>query len=148
MITKEIFDKLTIENCYICGKSCSDTHINGIDRYDNNIGYVTENCRTCCGECNYMKREFSYNDIFDKLKSIYENNNCKKGIIDTELETNNMSLGVSKKKTQEQLKEERRIRKQKHREALRNKYGDEEYKKIRAKEIAINREHKKQIQGK
>jgi hypothetical protein len=90
-----------------------------------------------------MKREFAYNDVFDKFKSIYENNNCKKCV--TELESNNVSLRVSNKKTQEQLKEERRIRKQKNRDALRTKYGDEEYKNIRAKEISINRANKKQI---
>ena len=149
MITKEEFDTLTIQNCYICGKQNSDTHTNGVDRYNNNAGYELENCKTCCGECNYMKREFAYNDIFDKFKLIYENNNCKKCIAVTEFELNelkpnNMSLKTSNKKTQEQLKEERRIRKQKQREALRTKYGDEEYKKMRAKEIATNREQKQE----
>ena len=40
------------------------------------------------------------------------------------------------KKTPEQRKEESRLRKQKQRSDLQAKYGDEEYKKKHAKEIA------------
>jgi hypothetical protein len=47
------------------------------------------------------------------------------------------------KKTPEQLKEDRRIRKQKQRETLKAKLGVEEYNKLRAKEIATNRDTKK-----
>jgi LIM domain kinase 1 len=47
------------------------------------------------------------------------------------------------KKTPEQLKEDRRIRKQKQRETLKVKLGVEEYNKLRAKEIATNRDTKK-----
>ena len=43
------------------------------------------------------------------------------------------------KLTQEVLKEKARLRKQKQRDELRKKYGDEEYKKMHAKEIAENR---------
>uniref|UniRef100_A0A6C0I5H7 Uncharacterized protein n=1 Tax=viral metagenome TaxID=1070528 RepID=A0A6C0I5H7_9ZZZZ len=47
------------------------------------------------------------------------------------------------KKTNDEIKEAARLRKQKQRETLKEKYGDEEYKKIRAKEIAENRRKKK-----
>ena len=40
-------------------------------------------------------------------------------------------------------RERERIRKQKQREELRKKYGDEEYKKIHAKNIADQRNKKK-----
>jgi len=46
------------------------------------------------------------------------------------------------KLTQEQLKEKARLRKQKQRDELRNKYGDEEYRKMHAKEIAENRRNR------
>ena len=47
------------------------------------------------------------------------------------------------KKTPEQLKEDRRIRKQKQRETLKAKLGVEEYNKLRAKETATRRDTKK-----
>ena len=43
----------------------------------------------------------------------------------------------------EEKREEARIRKQKQREKLKEKYGDEEYKKRRAKELAEYRKLKK-----
>jgi hypothetical protein len=150
MIAKQEFESLTASSCYLCGKKNSNSHKNGIDRYDNNLGYLIENCRTCCGECNYMKREYTYNDVFDKFKMIYERNTYKKladeatcnndDVLKPDIVDSNItSLVVSNKKTQEQLIEERRIRKQKQREALRTRYGDEDYKKMRAKEVATNR---------
>lgn len=33
---------------------------NGIDRKDNDIGYVIENCVSCCDECNKAKRNMLY----------------------------------------------------------------------------------------
>lgn len=148
-ISEEEFHLVTSKECYICGKNNTDTHRNGIDRYANDIGYIIENCRACCGECNYMKREYSYTDLFNKFKDIYEHNNNKpqNDAVPQALKTslNNISMVLSNKKTQEQLKDERRIKKQKQREALRTKYGDEEYKKIRAKEIATSRANKMKI---
>jgi hypothetical protein len=46
------------------------------------------------------------------------------------------------KMTAEEKKEKERIRKQAQRDALRKKYGDEEYKKIHAKKIAEQRKNK------
>ncbi len=48
------------------------------------------------------------------------------------------------KKTTEEIREEARIRKQKQRDKLKEKYGDEEYKKQRAKELADYRKLKKE----
>ena len=47
------------------------------------------------------------------------------------------------KKTKEEIREAARIKKQKQRQALREKYGDEEYKKMKAKELAEYRAKKK-----
>ena len=48
------------------------------------------------------------------------------------------------KKTPEEKREQARLRKQKQREELRAKYGDEEYKQMKAKELADYRKSKKE----
>ena len=55
---------------YICGKKNSITHRNGIDRFDNTLGYIESNCKSCCNTCNMMKNRFSYHDILDKFNKI------------------------------------------------------------------------------
>ena len=55
----------------------------------------------------------------------------------------NNIITKSNKKSKEEIKEEARLRKQLQRERLKNKYGDEEYKRMRAKEIADNRASQK-----
>ena len=166
-ITENEFSSIIIQECYMCGKQNSNTHKNGIDRYDNSIGYLLENCKSCCGECNYMKREYIYNDVFDKFKLIYEHNNCKSNIVESNMVESNMvesnmvesnmveseiiinnSLVKGNKKTPEQIKEESRIKKQKQREALKNRLGDEEYKKAHAKKIAEDRARAKKNEKK
>jgi hypothetical protein len=146
------FEKITDNPCYMCGKENTKTHRNGIDRFDNNIGYVIENCKSCCGECNYMKRNYSYDDMIAKFIMIYENNknrkenyekeesniytNIKQGGDSNQPNINIVSLVKGNKKILDQLKDERRIKKQNQREQLKLRYGDEEYKRIRAREIA------------
>lgn len=67
------FNKIINEQCYICGKKSKKNHKNGIDRTDNTRGYIKENCRPCCGDCNYMKKDSNYLDFLFKcdLISIY-----------------------------------------------------------------------------
>ena len=176
-LTKDVYYMITVNDCYICGKPNTETHVNGIDRYDNNIGYVFDNCRSCCGDCNYMKREYSYNDLFDKFKLIYQHNSMnprfpmlthqhnsnstqfaniyitvEPELINepvilndiNEVITNDIMLSCGNKKTPEQIKEACRLRKQKQRDELQAKYGDEEYKKNHAKQIAEARLKRKQ----
>ena len=50
------------------------------------------------------------------------------------------------KLTQEEIREKERIKKQKQRDAIKEKYGDEEYRKMRAEEIARTRQKKKLIE--
>jgi len=70
-ITKQEFSGFIQQSCYICKKPNNKTHRNGIDRYDNSIGYILENCRTCCGECNYMKHTLDYGGLLSKFKTIH-----------------------------------------------------------------------------
>ena len=56
---------------------------------------------------------------------------------------NNKDIVTNKnKKTDEEKREEARLKKQRQRAELKEKYGDEEYKKMRATEIAAYRKNK------
>jgi hypothetical protein len=43
--------------CFYCDKHAAP--FNGIDRYDNSIGYTFDNCVPCCTACNMSKGEWS-----------------------------------------------------------------------------------------
>ena len=72
-LSKEEFDMIVSEKCYLCGKENSEIHKNGIDRLNNarEIGYTLENSRPCCSECNFFKKNYSYEYIFLKMQEIY-----------------------------------------------------------------------------
>ena len=65
-LTKTQFKKLATGNCAYCGiepkqvyyKKCANGNFiyNGIDRINNNIGYVIDNCVPACKFCNYAKK--------------------------------------------------------------------------------------------
>ncbi|AGD92383.1 hypothetical protein LBA_00465 [Megavirus lba] len=77
-ISLEDFNKLRNENpCYICGRYSNENHKNGIDRIDNNQGYFLNNCKSCCGDCNYLKREISYSKLIMKCMYIAANHKNK-----------------------------------------------------------------------
>jgi hypothetical protein len=69
-ISKQKFQEITLNNCYICNKMNTRYHQNGIDRKDNDMEYIVENCYACCGRCNYLKNKFDYNKILDKCFKI------------------------------------------------------------------------------
>jgi hypothetical protein len=179
LITNEDYDKIINNNCYLCGKTNDDKHKNGIDRIDNNKGYFINNVKSCCGECNFMKKDYQFDDIINKLLLIYKNH--KNDIIEDHTsgheedknkipnlsndillfeplqnifisettnnaikdDQSNRHIVINKnKKTVEEIRENNRIYKQKQRKLLKEKYGDEEYKKLRAKEIAELRRSK------
>lgn len=151
-ISEEEYNNITSQNCYICGKINTETNQNGIDRVDSSIGYITTNIRSCCCECNIMKKKYSFTDFIDKLSLIYTHYKKQilpEQIIETPILENvfvspqNNIITKSNKKSKEEIKEEARLRKQLQRERLKNKYGDEEYKRMRAKEIADNRASQK-----
>lgn len=54
-------------------KKTNENHTNGVDRFDNEIGYTFHNSNACCGQCNIMKKEMDYSIFMDKLKKIHEN---------------------------------------------------------------------------
>ena len=92
-LTFEQFVEFTgVTNCYYCGEKIEWSKYNlhngfwafNLDRRNNNIGYVKENCVVCCGDCNYMKRTKTHGEFLEKIKRIY-NKHCS-----NEINTNNM----------------------------------------------------------
>ena len=140
-IDKEFFIIKTKEPCYLCGKLPSLKHKNGLDRMNNTLGYVEDNCKSCCGNCNYIKRDNTYNEFINKCMLIYHKHK-KECTINVNEENRTIVNGI--KLTYEEKKEKERIRKNTQRDKLRDKYGDEEYKKLHAKKIADQRKKSKE----
>lgn len=75
-LSEEEFKKLTQSDCYFCdtppenkaSKHGYEFIYNGIDRIDNNYGYVTGNIVPCCRDCNTEKGSISVKMI----KKLYE----------------------------------------------------------------------------
>lgn len=67
-LTFEQFKLFKGKHCVYCGDVLQRV---GIDRVDNNIGYVLSNCVPCCTVCNRMKRNYTLNDFMKKVEQIY-----------------------------------------------------------------------------
>lgn len=77
-------EELLFSNCYYCGNSpdnysnigqgewkrTSKVARNGIDRYNNDLGYVLLNCVSCCKRCNYVKRDMNGDDFIELCNTI------------------------------------------------------------------------------
>jgi hypothetical protein len=82
-LNKDQFRKLTKQNCFYCGiepqqiqnaKGTNGKYIyNGIDRLDNNIGYIENNVVACCGSCNRSKDTLDYEQYKKIIKRTYLN---------------------------------------------------------------------------
>ena len=162
-LSKSEFNEKIKDDCYLCGKKTTDYHKNGLDRFDNNKGYTETNAKSCCGNCNMLKINYTYESFIEKCKLICEKNiefqevskpksiiiiKSKKIKIEYKVIKNKEHQDISRntpsnKLSIEEKREKERIKKQLQREKLRQKYGDEEYKKMRAKEIANTRRNKK-----
>ena len=68
-ITIEQFNIETLKPCTYCG-TISDRR--GLDRVDNNLGYIPTNVTSCCWRCNWMKMDSTVDDFIDKCKKIVE----------------------------------------------------------------------------
>jgi hypothetical protein len=132
-LTKEQFLSTINMSCYICGKENNEFHQNGIDRFDNTKGYVKENIRGCCGNCNYLKRNYEYELFINKLKFIYENQKACPIHENNNKELHNIVPG--NKLTMEEKKLSQAIRKKSQQDTLINKYTNEDIKKKWISEI-------------
>lgn len=54
-MTNEICENMMKSNCFYCGFVSPDT-LNGINRLDSSLGYSISNCRSCCKNCNFIKK--------------------------------------------------------------------------------------------
>ena len=82
-LTKEEFTNLTKSRCYYCRcepsqifkyrGSFGDYIYNGVDRLDNDHGYLVENCVPCCMECNFKKGSQGHTFFLQWVKRVYEN---------------------------------------------------------------------------
>ena len=72
-LTEDDFDQLTSQKCFYCHRPPSnvakvsyeggDFVYSGIDRKDNDLGYIPENTVSCCRVCNLAKNSMSYDDF-------------------------------------------------------------------------------------
>jgi len=138
-ITQDEFYECIKQNCYLCGKANTLTHTNGIDRINSDIGYTKSNIHTCCANCNYMKNNYTYKEFMDKCSLIYEHCIKNTNIVIENIVIETRDIVKGNKVSSEERKEQHRINKQAQRERLIAKYGDEEYRKMHAKQIAENR---------
>jgi len=73
-LTREQFRLIFQGTCAYCGEFPAY----GIDRRDNGIGYVAENCTPCCPICNYAKRDMSVDEFIAWVKRVYAFRGWKK----------------------------------------------------------------------
>ena len=71
-LTFEQFKHICEQPCYYCGaapqKRSTGLIKNGIDRFDNSIGYTLENCVPCCPMCNTIKMQHDYDLLIPHLE--------------------------------------------------------------------------------
>lgn len=88
-LTEEQVKNFIFNNCYYCGSKPKSQHNvkyrevnqtitvpvmrNGIDRVDNNVGYILENCVTCCYYCNRAKMNMPINEFKVYIEQLYKN---------------------------------------------------------------------------
>jgi hypothetical protein len=90
-LSLEEFRKFIFDKCNYCGseptlstfvssqKNRRNKEIicNGIDRMDNSIGYMINNCITCCSICNGAKSNLSYEEFQNWIRKLVSVNNGK-----------------------------------------------------------------------
>lgn len=88
-ISKDDFQLITSQNCYYCDAAPSNkgNHhkkegeefiYNGIDRFDNKIGYHLSNCVACCRICNLLKNDLSFDEFISHIHKILKHNPQKR----------------------------------------------------------------------
>ncbi len=66
----EDYVNLQASPCVYCGEKEG----NGIDRVDNSVGYIKENCVSCCLVCNKMKLTYTKQFFIEHCKKIAQLN--------------------------------------------------------------------------
>ena len=89
-LSKEEFKELTSSLCFYCaaapyrshsssgnGRNYGNYIYNGVDRVDNDSGYILENCVPCCYRCNSAKGKMSQEEFYNWINEVYENLKCE-----------------------------------------------------------------------
>ena len=74
-LNMELFMQYWNKPCFYCG---SEIKTIGLDRKDNNKGYVIGNIIPCCSRCNSMKSNMNTDDFINQCKQIILNQNGTK----------------------------------------------------------------------
>lgn len=83
LLTDAEFKNLTKNRCYYCDVEAKQQFIgnkgspipyiyNGVDRKNNELGYILENCVSCCSQCNYSKNDLSLEDFDNWIDRVYK----------------------------------------------------------------------------
>lgn len=79
-LTRNEFLHIIKLKCHYCGIEPNKEYPNinykvlGIDRIDNNLGYIISNCVPCCKECNFAKVKLSSEQFLNLIVRIYKHN--------------------------------------------------------------------------
>lgn len=82
-LTEEEFNFLIGSDCYYCSSGLSNMskykepyvtcfNYNGIDRVDNNQGYFSKNCVTCCRQCNSAKKQLNVEEFLVWCRQVFK----------------------------------------------------------------------------
>ena len=81
-LSMDEFIKITKSDCHYCGDEPNREYkekrnnggyiYNGIDRVNNSLGYILDNCVPCCEVCNKAKRDLLYSEFIEWLDRIVE----------------------------------------------------------------------------
>jgi hypothetical protein len=69
-LTDEEARSLFAASCHYCGHTPEPERLNGIDRKDNDIGYLQSNVVSCCGLCNRNKGSMPYADFLVWIRRV------------------------------------------------------------------------------
>jgi hypothetical protein len=71
-VSDEDLSILIKEPCHYCGNAPEFPNVHGVDRKDNNQGYIYGNCLPSCKTCNFMKNTLPYVTFLRMCKQITE----------------------------------------------------------------------------
>jgi hypothetical protein len=83
----EEFKNLIFADCFYCGQTPQIAKFagqenrrdrilsyNGVDRIDNSIGYISDNCVTCCSICNSAKSDLTLEEFKSWIQRLVSHN--------------------------------------------------------------------------
>jgi hypothetical protein len=76
-LTEDFVGNETDKPCFYCGEETTNTKRNGLDRLDNDIGYIPTNVVSCCWTCNQMKSCLDPTTFIERCSQISLHNGYK-----------------------------------------------------------------------